>query len=251
MPTWSPPCAPRRPLHLDRSSTRRSAAWRLWSRGSSPRSAARDVEVRTAAPVTDLDLLDADAIVLATPAWVTAELLRPRVPDAAAVLGAIDYSSVAVVTFSFDRRAVDRAIDASGLLVPRGEGLLLTAASWASAKWAHLGEPDDRVIVRASAGRIDDDRSSHLDDGQLVAGLLADLATTMAVRGDPTEVRVSRWPRGFPQYAPGHLDRVGALERELTRALPHVRLAGAACRGLGVPACIRSGRDAAAALRAP
>ncbi|MEY2571295.1 MAG: protoporphyrinogen/coproporphyrinogen oxidase, partial [Acidimicrobiaceae bacterium] len=210
--------------------------------------AARRVAIRTTWSIDSLSALDADGVVLATPAWVTADLLRADVPSAAAALDAISYSSVTLVTFAFERDAVDRAIDASGFLVPRGEGLLLTAASWASTKWAHLGEPDDRVVVRASAGRIDDHRAAQLDDDALVTRLLADLATTMAVRGAPIEVRVSRWPRGFPQYAPGHLARITTLEREVQDALPHVRLAGAAYRGLGVPACIRSGREAAAAL---
>jgi oxygen-dependent protoporphyrinogen oxidase len=58
-------------------------------------------------------------------------------------------------------------------------------------------------------------------------------------------VAVHRWPRSFPQYEPGHLDRVADIERTLTSALPHVVLAGAALRGIGVPACIRQGREAA------
>jgi oxygen-dependent protoporphyrinogen oxidase len=54
---------------------------------------------------------------------------------------------------------------------------------------------------------------------------------------------VNRWPSSFPQYAPGHLERVDAIER----ALPDgVGVAGAALRGVGVPACIRSGREAVA-----
>ena len=54
-----------------------------------------------------------------------------------------------------------------------------------------------------------------------------------------------RWPQSFPQYEPGHLDRVTDIERALADALPHVVLAGAALRGIGVPACIRQGREAA------
>jgi oxygen-dependent protoporphyrinogen oxidase len=204
----------------------------------------RGVVVRTSAPVDDVGAVDADVVVVATPAWVTARL----VPASAAVLDEIEHASVAIVTFAFDSGAVARPIDASGFLVPRVEGLLLTAASWASAKWAHLGDADDQVVVRASAGRSDDDRVSELDDDKLAAQLVDDLRTTMAVRAEPREVRVSRWPRGFPQYRPGHLARIDELERQLAISDPRVRLAGATYRGVGVPACIRSGREAAAAL---
>ncbi len=67
----------------------------------------------------------------------------------------------------------------------------------------------------------------------------------MAVRSEPTGVRVSRWPRSFPQYRPGHLGRIDAAERSLATSAPNVVLAGAPYRGLGIPACIRQGQAAA------
>ncbi len=72
----------------------------------------------------------------------------------------------------------------------------------------------------------------------------------MAVRADPTEVRVSRWIKSFPQYRPGHLDRVAEVERALATEVPGIVLAGAAYRGLGIPACIRQGQGAAQAVLA-
>jgi oxygen-dependent protoporphyrinogen oxidase len=206
---------------------------------------ATGIDVRLRSAVNALDDIDTDATVLATPAWVTAELVRPAVPQAAALLGAIRYASVALVTLAFPSPAVTRPLDGSGFLVPRTEGLLLTAVSWTTSKWAHLRGDDGRVVVRASAGRIDDERIDSLSDGALVEQVVAELQTTMAIVGEPDEVRVNRWVRGFPQYEPGHLERVDAIEREMTAALPSVALAGAAYRGLGVPACIRSGREAA------
>jgi oxygen-dependent protoporphyrinogen oxidase len=57
--------------------------------------------------------------------------------------------------------------------------------------------------------------------------------------------RVTRWGGGLPQYAVGHLDRV----RRIRAALPAgVAVAGAAYDGVGVPAVIRSGQEAAAAV---
>ncbi|MEY2464468.1 MAG: protoporphyrinogen/coproporphyrinogen oxidase, partial [Acidimicrobiaceae bacterium] len=172
-------------------------------------------------------------------------LLEHEAPKAAAGLAAIEYASVALVTLAFPREGIDHALDGSGYLVPRTEGLLLTAASWATTKWAHLAGNDGRVVVRASAGRAGEERIASMDDDQLVAQLLADLELSMGARGEPDEVRVSRWPRGFPQYAPGHLDRIAQIEADLALAVPRVALAGAALRGIGVPACIREGRDAA------
>ena len=198
--------------------------------------------------VTDLDALDADAIVLAAPAYAAASLVKHAAPRAAELLAAINYASVALVTLAYPSASVGRALDGSGFLVPKPEGLLLTACSWASSKWAQLaGNP---VVVRASAGRWGDERINDLDDTALVDRIVDELQLTSSLDGEPVEVRVNRWTRSFPQYEPGHLDRVAEIERDLASALPHVRLAGAALRGLGVPACIRQGREAAQAALA-
>jgi oxygen-dependent protoporphyrinogen oxidase len=211
---------------------------------------AAGVDVRLGSSVAALDDVDADAIVLAVPAFAAAGLLRANAPRTADALDAIDYASVAVVTFAFRRDGVRHDLDGSGYLVPRTEGLLLTAASWATSKWAHLAGDDGLVVVRASAGRAGEERIAALDDDQLVAQLLADLELTMGVGVEPDHMRVSRWPRGFPQYAENHLKRVAAIDLALAEGMPRLALAGAMLRGIGVPACIREGRAAARALLA-
>ncbi len=183
---------------------------------------------------------------LAAPAYVTGPLIDDLVPDAASTLSAIPYASVAMTLLAYDD---DRTLDASGYLVPRTEGLLLTAASWASSKWAHLARPG-RLLVRASAGRFGDDRAAALHDDDLVERIRADLATTMALRGEPTDARVVRWPRSFPQYPPGHGGRIAAATAAVAAAPGNLALAGAALGGVGIPACIGSGRAAARAVMA-
>ena len=191
--------------------------------------------------------IEGDAVVLAAPAFADARLLEVVAPEPAAALGAIDYSSVALVTLAVPADAVARPLDASGYLVPRTEGCLITACTWASSKWAHLAVPG-QVLLRASAGRYGDERIADLDDDALVAAVRADLGTTMDLDAEPSEVRVVRWTRSFPQYAPGHLQRMAAVDEQLAAEAPGVVLAGAAQKGVGIPACIRQGREAAAAV---
>lgn len=189
----------------------------------------------------------ADHVVLATPAYVTADLLRDIAPEASRIAATIDYAGVVLVSFAFAADAIDRPLDASGFLVPKPEGLQLTACSWSSTKWAHLGR-GAHTIVRASAGHYGNEHALALDDDILVRALLDELGETMAVRGEPVEVRISRWPRSFPQYTPGHADRVTQLERALLTDAPGLVLAGAAYRGIGLPACIDQADRAAKAL---
>ncbi len=188
--------------------------------------------------------LSAPAVVVATPAFAAAPLVAPHAPGAADVLAAIDHASVALLALAVPRAGIDRELDGSGFLVPRSAGLLTTACSWVTSKWPHLAADPDVAVLRASVGRAGDDRAVTLDDDALVRGVLADLATTMGLRASPTDVRISRWPRSFPQPRPGHLDRVSALEDDVD-TVPGLAVTGAWARGVGVPACIRGGRGAA------
>jgi len=210
---------------------------------------ANGVELRRDTPVDDLGALAADMVVVTVPASRAADLVRSSAPSAATLLDGIAYASVVLVTMAYPNAAIARPLDASGFLVPRTEGLLMTASSWSSSKWAHLAG-DESTVVRVSAGRFGDERAVSLDDAALVNALVDEVAGTTDIAGEPIEVRVHRWPRSFPQYEPGHLERVAEIERAMADSLPHVVLAGAALRGLGVPACIRQGREAAHALLA-
>jgi oxygen-dependent protoporphyrinogen oxidase len=197
----------------------------------------------------DGTVLEPDAVVLATPAHVSGPLLAEVSAEASATLSAIDHSSVAMLTIAVDRQLLGSVEGASGCLVPRDQGTLMTAVSYATSKWAQLRDPDrDDVILRASAGRVGDERQRELDDAALTEAVLADLDRVVGLHGQPREIRVGRWDRSLPQYAPGHLDRIDAVEAALEGS--GIVLAGMALRGVGIPACVRSAELAAASLGA-
>jgi oxygen-dependent protoporphyrinogen oxidase len=85
------------------------------------------------------------------------------------------------------------------------------------------------------------------DERRLTELARADLRTTMGVDATPLFVSVTRWPAAMPQYPPGHLERLEAIERDL-QMLPGITLAGAWYRGIGIPDCIRQGAEAARRL---
>lgn len=190
---------------------------------------------------------EVDAVVLSAPAPLTALIIQDHAPTAGMHLASIPHASVALLTFAFAPEALAGPLDGSGFLVPRTAGRLLTAASWSSSKWAALAPEhgDGTALVRASAGRADDRRIAELDDDALRARLVDDLAATMGVVGDPSAVRVRRWPSSFPQYRVGHLQLVDEIEADLVEHAPTLAVAGNALRGVGIPASIRSGQVAA------
>ncbi len=187
--------------------------------------------------------VEAEAVVLAAPSAVSAQLLRPVAPAAADELSAIEHASVAMVTFAYPDAALERTLDGSGFLVPRATGRLMTACSWTSSKWPHL-KPTGHVLMRVSAGRLGDGRAFELDDDELSRRLHDELTQIGGVTGPPAATRVTRWPSAFPQYEVGHLGRVARIEKAVA-AHPGLAVAGSALGGVGIPACIAQGRSAA------
>jgi len=182
----------------------------------------------------------APAVVLACPAPAAASLARPW-PDAAASLAAIPLVSVTLLTLAFPAGALAQPEILSGFVVPRTSGLRITACSYASQKWPHLGGDVD--LLRVSVGHGRDQATPILDDEQLIAVVLGDLATAIGIQTEPIATRISRWPSAFPQYVVGHETRLAQIEGDLN---PNgVFIAGMAYRGIGIPACIDQGRTAA------
>ncbi|GAA2529973.1 protoporphyrinogen oxidase [Pilimelia columellifera] len=193
----------------------------------------------TRAPVVE----NADAVILAVPARPAARLLDQLEPGAAGLVGALDYASLALVTFVLPAGAT--LPELSGLLAPASPELLVKAATFFSAKWEHLRQHDGAVLLRASVGRHGDERALQRDDDALAAAVLGDLNRLLpAPLPAPLASHVQRWGGALPQYRPGHLDRVAAARAALA-AHPTLALAGAAYDGVGIPVCVKSGQAAA------
>ncbi len=195
---------------------------------------------------------DAEAVVLATPAPATATLLRPHDDEVAGLLDAIDYASVVVATFRVSADDVASALQGTGFLVPRRgphkgrDAWAVTACTFLDRKWPHLARSGE-VLLRASLGRVDDTRALRWTDAEIAERAWEELGALMGVRGQPSEAVVVRYVDAFPQYRVHHLLRTAGVEAALAR-LGGVAVAGAAYHGVGIPACVASGRAAARAL---
>ncbi len=202
-------------------------------------------------PVDDLGDLNADRVIVTAPASAASALVAPFSLAAADRLGAIDYASVVLVSLEYEAADIQHPMAGSGYLVPAVEGRTITACSWASSKWGHLGSSDtgssDTVVMRVSIGRHGDERPLTMSDRALLDAVREDLAFTMGIDASPRAVRISRWERSLPQFRPGHLDVVADIERALARDAPWLQAVGAWARGLGIPTCVRQGRQAARA----
>lgn len=183
-----------------------------------------------------------DGVVLAVPAFASAELVASLDPDLAAAHGEIPYASSALVSLGFRDEDVPHPLDGYGYVVPRAEGSDVLACSWTSSKWAGRA-PEGSALIRVHTGRYGGrDVGAEADD--VLVALAREEVALLGITADPAFVRVHRWPRSMPQYVLGHLERVERIEVAL-EGHPGLAVAGAAYRGVGVPDCIGSGEAAA------
>jgi oxygen-dependent protoporphyrinogen oxidase len=190
--------------------------------------------------------VEADAVVLATPAWASGELLRAVAPAAAADLASIDYVTTATVSVAYPAGEVGHDLRGFGFVVPRAEGRPVMATTWSSSKFPGRA-PADYVLLRSFLGRAGLEAAAQLDDEEMARVVRAELRAIMGISAQPEFVQIFRWPRGMPQYRVGHVSLVERIEAAVARA-PGVELAGGAYHGIGIGDCLREG--AAAAERA-
>ena len=196
--------------------------------------------------------IECDGIILATPARLTSALLAEISPTASSSLATFEHASVVMVALAITATDWPRALhNSSGYLVPKPVQQWVTAASFASSKWAHWNPVDPAgtpaMVLRVSLGRDGRDLTGESDDA-LLAAAISEVGGHLGLELQPFEHRITRWPMSFPQYRPGHAARVTALEAALATDAPGVLLAGASYRGIGIPACINQGNLAAQAL---
>lgn len=189
---------------------------------------------------------DFDAIVLALPAPAAAQVLEGCCTELSQELDKIAYSSSVIVSLAFPKEELERQgihPEGFGFLVPATEKSRLVACTFVGNKFNHR-VAGDLVLLRAFLGGTRDEAALALPHPEVVALVQREFAEILGIRSRPAFARVFRWPRSMPQYEVGHLERVARIE-ELGKSVPRLYLIGNAYRGVGVPDCIREGRDAA------
>ncbi len=185
--------------------------------------------------------LGADRVVISTPAPAAASLVQSFAPDLSQRLNTLEYSSVAVAIMVLAPGTLDIDPTISGVLVPRGCGLHVTALSFASHKWPDLTN-DDRQIVRISVGRRTDLRWLELSDDELIDVVCADASQVLGQSVPSGEWTIARWPKSLPQYDVGHADWLRSVDTACEE-FPGLTLVGAWRNGLGLPAVVASGQS--------
>ncbi|MDO8433681.1 MAG: protoporphyrinogen oxidase [Candidatus Binatus sp.] len=192
------------------------------------------------------DTVEADAVIVAAPAYATARILSSIAPRAAQLLAQISYASAATVNLAFMQSDFPAPPEAFGFVVPAIERRRIIAGSFSSFKFEGRA-PDGAVLARAFVGGVLQKEMMLLSDDEIVAAVRDEFRALLGIGVTPTIVEVRRWPNSMPQYEVGHLARVTEIET-LLADVPAFAIAGAAYRGVGIPDCVRSGEQASDAI---
>jgi oxygen-dependent protoporphyrinogen oxidase len=190
-------------------------------------------------------------VIVASPAWAAGVMLGRADAKLAEELGAIPYSSSITINLVYDESQLGRLPDGFGFLVPATEHRSMLACTFVHRKF--LGRtPPGKAVLRAFLGGTKNEALLTECDATLVATVRRELSEILGGKvlpfdAVPEHTQVSRWRRAMAQYAVGHQERKQRIA-ERVAALPGLKLAGNAYDGIGIPDCIRLGRQAAKEL---
>lgn len=187
--------------------------------------------------------LDADAVILAVPAWAAARIVEPLDRDLADDLGAIHHAPLASVNLAWRASDVPRPMEGTGFVVSPASRRGLSACTWSSRKWPGRA-PEGSALIRVFL------RDASLGDEEAIATARTELRDLMGVSAPPLFARIRRHARALPRCGVGHRARVARMGARAA-SWSGLALAGNAQGGVGVPECIESGaRPAALVLEA-
>lgn len=189
------------------------------------------------------DWIDATNVIVATPAPQAVPLLEGVDPELAKMLRTIPYSSSALVSMLFDEAKFDGQRAGFGFLVPKCERDRMAACTFVGTKFPHRA-PDDRILLRCFFGGAGDEAILKESDESIVTIAREELRRILGLTAAPLFSSVSRWPKSMAQYTVGHGARMKEIKARAA-AIPGLELAGNAYDGIGIPDCVRTGRQAA------
>jgi oxygen-dependent protoporphyrinogen oxidase len=181
--------------------------------------------------------VEADLVVLATPAHVSSKIVAALDPNLANQLVAIPYNSAVIVNYTFGNKDLNTKLKGFGFVVPKKENRNIKAGSWASLKFPGRC-PQGSTVIRASIAADRVEASTTEDDSRIDTWVRKDLKDIAGIHAQPLFYRIYRWPASRPQYTLGHSERVATILEALSQH-KHLYLTGSAYFGTSVAKCIR------------
>ena len=181
----------------------------------------------------------ARAVVIATPAYAAAEMVRDLAPVAASTLQEVPYPPVTVVASAYRRREILHPLDGFGFLAPAKERTAVLGTLFSSTMFENRAPSEVAVLTTFVGGRRNPELAMA-GDAEVRSAVQAELSRLVGAGAEPMWTEITRWNRAIPQYTMGHLQRMAKVE-EAERALPGLYFCANYRGGVSIGDCVKAG----------
>jgi oxygen-dependent protoporphyrinogen oxidase len=188
--------------------------------------------------LADNSSIEAEAVVIATPAHVASEIVKSLDQYLSAILKEIYYPSVSVVCLGYKKDTFQHRLDGFGFLIPYREKRKVLGTLWDSSIFPNRA-PEGYVLLRSMIGGVRMSDLAMENNEVLVHVVRKELEDIMRVRVMPDFIKVYRHEKGIPQYSPGHEERLASIHEKASK-FKGLYFTGNAYRGIGVNDCIEN-----------
>jgi oxygen-dependent protoporphyrinogen oxidase len=171
------------------------------------------------------EIPDAANVIIATPAYAAAKLLRPVAPALSAKLNSVNYTPIVSVTVFVERGAFSRPVHGTGVLMPACEERKSLGILFNSSSFDYRVSDDARFAsFTVMMGGTAQPEWLEADDDEILQAIKLELSDVLGIR-EPLAGIIHRWPAALPQYSP-ELPGVWQHARESWCATPGRMLFG-------------------------
>ncbi len=187
-----------------------------------------------------------EKVVLSSPAYVSAGIVKSWLPELASELAKIKYPPVAVVVLGYRREQVGIDLKGFGFLVPEVEKRKILGTIWSSSIFPKRA-PGGFVELTTFVGGSRQPRLVVLESDDITKIAHEENSLLMKIDGSPAFRAVSKWERAIPQYNIGHLSIIDAV-RHVESLHKGFYICSNFKDGISVADCIANGKKTADAI---
>ena len=172
--------------------------------------------------------IETKALICASPAYVTAEMLQTLDAALATELLQIPYAGLNVYHLGYHKEDVGSSCEGFGFLIPRSEQKKTLGVLWTSSFFENRA-PENHILLTVMAKG-----EANLED------ILEEVRGILSTQGEPQFVHEKKYLKALPQYTLGHLQRVMRVEQHLKQH-PGLFITGNFLKGVSTLECIEQG----------
>jgi len=180
----------------------------------------------------------ADKLVVATPAYHAAELLRIPFRELSEHLDDIQYSPIAVIGLVYNREDCPHVPPGYGYLVPSCENKNILGVLFESNIFDGRSA-NDQMLLRLMIGGTHHPDIVDKTELQLIDMALHEVETCLKIKGKIKDMFFTFWRKAIPQYDLKYLQTIERMENELKQC-PNLYLSANYLNGISMNDCIEN-----------